>query len=643
MRGRILLAEEVHIPDGKSEFIIEALPFSSLYRKRIPMHFSEEQKLTAPSMVDEQELFTRVVRRLFDGTVRELLGEVLQNCQRAGATRVDITFPCATRCVIGDNGSGLSGFSDLDKLLRLAASHYDNELVEENQAPAGVGFYALIVHTQVHMLRVESNGIALTIETQRWLGDKVYRDSWPKRVERLSSTEEKKGTCLTIDGEELFMVEIRSLLNASLPHWVSNFSRLSQHLGPARGYEGILDIRLDGHAVPTQLPEWITLPDAEIVESYQGNVIRIKLARGGGPQLVALWYGQVIVLERPVPYRVYLDVRRGRPVTPKVPTRQGLIKDAQLEDLFRWVEDRVFAHVCMAHAPTPSHISLLYSANRQRAERECPFAVVRQWRGLPFTLIESLEDAEDEELSDEMVVRKDVWASKHILPSHMLVLLPKDHPALPCKYRDVAPNYDETLYRVQFGCGLTSLIRATGLEAYANVVGLQPTGVLWWRPGPPVDAYHTTNLGEWGIGSSLREPAVWHPVTSGNVYAVDGTQSWSIDERAWVIGVTETTLMPRFWKNYGWVAWVPDEDNPDMSAQDFGDSLDSAVRRYLDATIACSTPIADLASAVQPFLADEQSARDATYQLVFENSAHSRASKIRVLLPDGGEKLLELY
>ena len=101
--------------------------------------------------------------------------------------------------------------------------------------------------------------------------------------------------------------------------------------------------------------------------------------------------------------------------------------------------------------------------------------------------------------------------------------------------------------------------------------------------------------------------------------------------------------MPNFWKNYGWVAWAPDEGNPDMSAQDFGDSLDEAIRRYLDATIARSTPIAGLHNAVQPFLANGQSARDATYQLVFESSEHSRVSKIRVLLPDGGEKLLELY
>ena len=76
------------------------------------------------SLIDEENLFRQVVRRLYSGTVREIVTELLQNSQRAGATRVEVHFPRKTRCVFSDNGHGLvDGVESLQTLLVLAASH----------------------------------------------------------------------------------------------------------------------------------------------------------------------------------------------------------------------------------------------------------------------------------------------------------------------------------------------------------------------------------------------------------------------------------------------------------------------------------------------------------------------------------------
>ena len=98
-----------------------------------------------PSLIDEDAAFRKLVIRLFTGNAREAVGELLQNSQRAGATWIDFQFPDPTHCHICDNGHGLlQGLESLYHLLRLVDTRYENEDVEQHQAPMGVGFYSLL-------------------------------------------------------------------------------------------------------------------------------------------------------------------------------------------------------------------------------------------------------------------------------------------------------------------------------------------------------------------------------------------------------------------------------------------------------------------------------------------------------------------
>src|SRR5437016_5924618 len=154
-------------------------------------------------MINEHALFSNVVKRLFTGKAQECLCEILQNSQRSGATRVDISFPERSICVIEDNGHGLThGVESLRALLVFAESGYDAH-VKENQAPMGVGIYALIANEAV--IRVESGTLSFSLKTQDWLHDALYRESWQERVVQQSNVQ---GFRLTIVGSQTLMQEI---------------------------------------------------------------------------------------------------------------------------------------------------------------------------------------------------------------------------------------------------------------------------------------------------------------------------------------------------------------------------------------------------------------------------------------------------
>src|SRR5579884_2383724 len=90
-------------------------------RKEIDMtSFHDTTPDRCPSLIDEEAAFRKLIARLFRGNVREVVSELLQNSQRAGATQIDFEFPDPTRCSIRDDGHGLTqGLGSLYRLLRL--------------------------------------------------------------------------------------------------------------------------------------------------------------------------------------------------------------------------------------------------------------------------------------------------------------------------------------------------------------------------------------------------------------------------------------------------------------------------------------------------------------------------------------------
>jgi hypothetical protein len=131
--------------------------------------------------------------RLFTGTLKGRIVELLQNARRAGATKVTITNEegCVT---IKDDGRGIDDFA---KLLDLGGSGWD-EGTERSEDPAGVGIFCLAPRD----VTIRSNGKAVTITKAGWTHEavEVLKDPCPTR----------KGTILRFLDEEWSFEEVAS-------------------------------------------------------------------------------------------------------------------------------------------------------------------------------------------------------------------------------------------------------------------------------------------------------------------------------------------------------------------------------------------------------------------------------------------------
>src|SRR5215212_7365409 len=121
------------------------------------------------------------VRRLFTGGLDEILGELFQNSQRAGARQVDISHT-PTGWTYTDDGHGVAGVAGFHTLLRLADSHFANPLVAADQQPMGLGLHALLAHEGITAVTFRSGGLRLTVDTARWWADPAYYTRWADRL-----------------------------------------------------------------------------------------------------------------------------------------------------------------------------------------------------------------------------------------------------------------------------------------------------------------------------------------------------------------------------------------------------------------------------------------------------------------------------
>ncbi|ANC50776.1 hypothetical protein CP97_15085 (plasmid) [Aurantiacibacter atlanticus] len=112
------------------------------------------------------------VTRLFNGSLSDILNELLQNARRAGASVVNVTTTPqknGLRITLDDNGCGID---DPVRVLALGASRWD-AAVANGEDPAGMGVFSLAGKATVIESRPSSSSDAWRIEIApaAWTGD----------------------------------------------------------------------------------------------------------------------------------------------------------------------------------------------------------------------------------------------------------------------------------------------------------------------------------------------------------------------------------------------------------------------------------------------------------------------------------------
>lgn len=506
------------------------------------------------------------IKRLFTGKVTEILGELLQNSQRAGSLHVNVTTTAdGTSFKYQDDGCGLQGVEGFYKILSLGDSGF-NESVIENQAPMGVGFNSLLAHESIGKVTVTSNGLSLEIDTKRWWDEQDYYSSWEIRLRKCESS---RRFCLDVECEPKVIDEVKKALPSEVSsqrYWLEKIDRF-----PALGYEDILEISLDGVQVHTGAIDDKLKVNEIITHWIDGNQLTIYTTDTYHWDKIQVvnWYGQLIRCQLVnIPFRFVFEVRKGRPINPKAPVRAGFIEDKAFVSFEAEVENLIFKELCSLetiHA-TPENIKALYKLNPERANNECPYVTAAPC--LPY------EPGENEEWESEKGEEK--------------VFLKENTPLLIKHQVRVIGREGESCYY-----GVSSFIKqieaeiATPYELTCN--STKPVKYLVWKPGKPIANRAELNWfhsrGEFCLADEEPTSDVqWHPSdvqwsqVKQDVFAFSESNNWDIDSADWTIGCEDPAIAV---KELGYAGFDPyhDERDTDELQLSYEESMDDLIFR----------------------------------------------------------------
>lgn len=508
------------------------------------------------------------IRRLYQNDIAECLSELFQNSQRARARRVDI-WTCEEGFTYRDDGYGLlAGVEGFHTLLNITESNFDNETITD-QDPMGLGIHALLAHDAIRQVTFASGNYRLSLDTKRWWADRDYTHWFEQLVEL---QEPVKGFEVSVSADAKMVQKLKQVFtNSTYPY---------RKTGPAEGYEGYLEITLDGAKIDTRLPHWARIEQPLIKTSYQGSRLTIGFDCVYGAHNSSVnWYSQVIELDFHSGFKFPLDVRSGRPVNPLSPTRRGLIKDAAYEALIRTVFDEIFGFVFDTNNRTqvkPAYIAACFRMDGERARLESPYIVAAEL--LPLDNPSSLEDLDctgDYELFTYDSVPR-------LLAEGVTVL-----------DREGQKREDEH--------GLSSFIKLVG-KCYVFKHG-DPSRLkvesLWWKPGRHVRKF-LHEPGEWGVGVGDLTPAVWHPVEQEEpVFSFNDASNWEVDAVDWTVATTDIVA---FLRNESWAGFdqESDEHNYEELQASYEESIDRVLREVIGNCVPVRFTVHDLQSFMPP-------------------------------------------
>lgn len=556
------------------------------------------------------------VRRLFTGGLDEILGELLQNSQRAGARQVDITRT-PTGWTYTDDGHGVAGVAGFHTLLRLADSHFANPQVAADQQPMGLGLHALLAHEGITAMTFRSGGLRLIVDTARWWADPAYYTRWADR--------------LAVDLEPPPGLHIEVACTPAVAEAVGralqpDYDRTS----PAQGYADLLAIRLDGQPVETGDPRWMAMEQELITGTYAGCPIRIGFgrrhpSRHAGNSAVN-WFGQIIPVATPFQgqFFYHLTVRSGHPVTPRAPSRLGLVENAQLRALHEWVVGQIFAWLAAQPqaALRPEWVEAAYAVDPARAA-VLPWFVAAPWRTDPA--YDSFEDVQNTGPAEVCTYA----APPLLVESDLQVIGP------PAAGEAPAEAGEPWTY------GHESLLPLLGRPAYrlrAGATERLALGRLWWQPGlSDGDIFYAP--GVWGLGTADTPPAAWQPVPAARtVWAFQETAAWSVEDvEEWLVATPDKLA---FYANEAWAGfdWERSDDNDyDTLRDSYEESCAAARRALVGAAVPYRWTLQDLALALP-----RGSGRILAVTCEYEPPEAPNPAAVRVATETGGEHRFRL-
>jgi hypothetical protein len=328
------------------------------------------------SLVNEDKV-RLAIKRLFTGAASQIVGEILQNSRRAGSRRVEFTTSftgqggeAENNIHVRDDGTGvLGGVEGWRAMLCIAESSYQDQNVKMED-PLGVGLHALFACDRVHKVTIRSRGRKIEIDTALWWTHRAYYSTW---AERLTVDERDTGE----GGLELEIEADRKFIEATTHSLTStdDVFKSPEDL-PARGYEGVIEITLNGEAVSTSVMSRFKHGEPCLI--WEGDYLGNSLKIAHGPRTCVNWYGQAIEDESlDGRFSYYLEVRTGTPLDLRSPTRQGVIRNGKRDALRRFVADKIFETV---NGAPIDEVRIewargLYYLDRKRAEAEAKYYV----------------------------------------------------------------------------------------------------------------------------------------------------------------------------------------------------------------------------------------------------------------------------
>ena len=521
-------------------------------------------------MLIEEKKIGSVIKRLFTGNTTELLQEILQNAQRAGATVLEIETNIADGTVVfRDNGTGLADNAGTAEqflpVLTIARSSYENAQVEMQNC-MGIGFYSLLAKEGVSRVEIASHNLALDLETKSlWEQNTSFWDDWREEV---TATDFAGGFRLTVAAETAIITEIEQILREESPK-----GKYQQFKSPARGYFDIMKITLNGAEVETTNPAKVDKYDLDIAElTFRGEKLTVGYNDTESASIVN-WYGQNIPTRRISNFKYYLHVRAGTPLTPMSPTRNGIVADKLLEEL-----EMVVRCVITAFVSDPDNRKYIKSqmiADLKRTDykyfmHDCPY-----YTGARILYTESPASMQNFDELTSVEGSNVLTYEEHqmILEDGVYVSNPHASYGENHFFQTIDGGEDETFCRMNYGYSTFIPMIGDFYQMYNGNPARLSKRYLFWRVGEQLGERYFFGKGEYALGETGDiVPANFQPVTcEENVFAFDSAQNWDIGEcRDLAVGISggiKDKLM--FFDVEAWALW--DSENDEASYDEMFD------------------------------------------------------------------------